>query len=149
VTWFELGLMLASRVTLTLIVAGFATFAFLDDGDLSLMAAVMAVIFLILYVAVRIYWRVFMRQRRVTIAGSGSNGISSVTVTRFELGAMIGVGVALLLFIAGFAIVGLGAEGDLAIMAFSIAAMLFVLLALLSLRWTLNIRKRRRTPPSR
>jgi hypothetical protein len=70
-TWFELGLMLASRITLALIGAGFAAFAFLNNGDLSLMATVMAVIFLMLHLAVRIYWRVFMRQRQVTVADRG------------------------------------------------------------------------------
>jgi membrane protein implicated in regulation of membrane protease activity len=71
-----------------------------------------------------------------------------VTVTRFELGAMVGGGLALLLFTAGFALVGLGAEGDLAIMAFTIAAILFALLAVVGIRGTSNIRKRRRTPPA-
>ena len=65
-------------------------------------------------------------------------------MTLFELGAMIASRLALILGAVGFGIAGLMNDGELAIMAFTVGAIFFILWVVVSIRWMLLIRKRRR-----
>ena len=71
-TPFEIGIMMAIRIGLSLLVFVGALVAALNDGDLSRMGAIMAIFFLALYLVFRIRWAAMLRKRKRAIAEQDS-----------------------------------------------------------------------------